>query len=51
VLVIQSANNESASVSQSGSCEGQKIGLTYKDSVACYPERVQPPKGLPMWST
>ena len=47
VLVIQSANNESASVSQSGSCEGQKIGLTYKDSVACYPERVQPPKGAP----
>jgi arylsulfatase len=47
VLVIQSANNESQSVSQSGSCEGQKIGLTYKDSVACYPERVQPPKGAP----
>lgn len=47
VLVIQSANNESASVSQSGSCEGQKIGLTYKDSVACYPDRVQPPKGAP----
>lgn len=47
VLVIQSANNESGSVSQGGSCEMQKIGLTYKDSTMCYPERVQPPKGAP----
>ena len=47
VLVIQSANNKSQSASQGGSCELQKIGLTYKDSAMCYPERVQPPKGAP----
>ena len=50
VLVIQAANSKS-SVSDSqqndSNCDKQKIGLTYKDSIECWPEKIQPPKGAP----
>ena len=50
VLVIQAANNksgESVSSEISSKCDNQKIGLTYKDSTECWPEKIQPPKGAP----
>jgi len=63
VLVIQSANSSSALASSSstssgssaqlassretGTCEGQKIGLSYKDSVPCSLEPSAAPKGSP----
>jgi arylsulfatase len=54
VLVIQSANasasassasEPSSSSRESGTCQGQKIGLTYKDSVACSLEPDRAAKG------
>lgn len=50
VLVIQAANgksNVSASAQDGSKCDNQKIGLTYKDSTECWPEKIQPPKGAP----
>ncbi len=50
VLVIQAANSKSsasASVQNGSKCDNQKIGLTYKDSTECWPEKIQPPKGAP----
>ena len=52
VLVIQSAEGAdtstlSPSSRESGTCEGQKIGLTYKDSIPCSLEPAKAPKGSP----
>ena len=52
VLVIQSAEGADTSASspssrESGSCEGQKIGLSYKDSIPCSLEPAKAPKGSP----
>lgn len=52
VLVIQSAEGADTSASspssrESGTCEGQKIGLTYKDSIPCSLEPAKAPKGSP----
>ena len=50
VLVIQAANSKSgvsASQQNGSNCDNQKIGLTYKDSTECWPEKIQPPKGCP----
>lgn len=50
VLVIQAANSKSTvatSLQNDTNCDNQKIGLTYKDSTECYPEKIQPPKGAP----
>jgi arylsulfatase len=50
VLVIQSVNSKSSvatSQQNNTKCDNQKIGLTYKDSTECFPERIQPPKGAP----
>lgn len=52
VLVIQSAEGADTSASspssrESGTCEGQKIGLSYKDSIPCSLEPAKAPKGSP----
>lgn len=52
VLVIQSAEGAdtstlSPSSRESGTCEGQKIGLSYKDSIPCSLEPAKAPKGSP----
>ena len=52
VLVIQSANNESASASSQSGTEATKkcvpqIGLTYADSTPCPFETAKAPKGSP----
>ncbi|MBN1322501.1 MAG: arylsulfatase, partial [Methanotrichaceae archaeon] len=50
VLVVQAANDKSsASATQQNDsgCDNQEIGLSYKDSMQCWPEVAQPPKGSP----
>ncbi|OPY51372.1 MAG: Sulfatase [Methanosaeta sp. PtaU1.Bin112] len=50
VLVVMAANgnsSKSTSAQTSSKCDGQRIGLTYKDSTECWPETVLPPKGAP----